>query len=572
MIHLFFKHCFQNILRLTRFLNTTSIGKTNFWTYVLKLFGANLAPDLGLAGSRMPGKTNTPQQMAFNSALNTYGSVGVPITPYDDAGKKNYYPLMKMVARDSSGKVLGSARVVLPVSDEMDCRSCHASGVGIQPPGGWVYDSNPERDYKRNLLRAHDGRSTGSVLFKAALAKAGYLSTGLYATAAAGTPVLCARCHSSTALSTKGVAGVNSLTGAIHSFHATVNDPVTNQRLGDSVNRTACYRCHPGSATRCLRGVMGNSVAADGTMAIQCQNCHGHMADVGRPGRTGWLDEPNCQMCHTGTATSNNGQIRYTSVFVSTGVTRMALNDRFATNPDTPSTGFSLYRFSKGHGGLQCEACHGSTHAEFPSSHANDNLMSQDMQGHAGTVSECASCHKSGVPSTTNGGPHGMHPVGQDWVSRHGDAAEGGASKCTECHGADYRGTVLSRAFADRTLSTEDYGTLTMWKGFQVSCYACHNGPSGESRTTNRPPVVSNATLTASVSTGGSLRFAGSDPNGNTLTYRVVSQPANGTVAVSGNLATYRPFAGYTGADKFTFAAWDGYTNSNLGQVSVTVH
>ncbi len=35
---------------------------------------------------------------------------------------------------------------------------------------------------------------------------------------------------------------------------------------------------------------------------IQCQDCHGSMSDVGDPGRQGWLQEPNCQACHTGTA------------------------------------------------------------------------------------------------------------------------------------------------------------------------------------------------------------------------------------------------------------------------------
>ena len=56
-------------------------------------------------------------------------------------------------------------------------------------------------------------------------------------------------------------------------------------------------------------------------------------------------------------------------------------------------------------------------------------------------------------PQTVDGGPHGMHPVGAAWVERHPDVAEeGGAQRCRACHGADYRGTVLSRAKGDRTL------------------------------------------------------------------------------------------------------------------------
>jgi len=88
-------------------------------------------------------------------------------------------------------------------------------------------------------------------------------------------------------------------------------------KLDDTGNRSACYTCHPGSATKCLRGAMGAAVAADGSMAMQCQSCHGGMRDVGATTRTGWLDEPRCDSCHTGTAVRNNGQIRYTSVFLS---------------------------------------------------------------------------------------------------------------------------------------------------------------------------------------------------------------------------------------------------------------
>ena len=47
---------------------------------------------------------------------------------------------------------------------------------------------------------------------------------------------------------------------------AYVLDPVTGLTLESNDNHSACYRCHPGSATRCLRGAMGASVAADGTV------------------------------------------------------------------------------------------------------------------------------------------------------------------------------------------------------------------------------------------------------------------------------------------------------------------
>ena len=389
-------------------------------------------------------------------------------------------------------------------------------------------------------------------------------------TATGGKAVLCAACHASNALGTAGVAGAAPLTASMHAFHATVVDPTNGLALDAVDNRSACYRCHPGSTTRCLRGAMGAAVAPDGTMSMQCQSCHGSMLAVGRTGRTGWLDEPTCQNCHTGNAVRNNGQIRYTNAFDSGTHPRIPADLTFATTPDVPAPGVSLFRFSRGHGGLACEACHGSTHAEFPSTHANDNVQSLGLQGHAGVLSECAICHGES-PSTLAGGPHGMHPVGQDWVGRHGDFLEGSTqpSVCQDCHGADYKGTVLSKAQADRTLS--GYGSHRFFRGSIVGCFTCHAGPHSESATKNAPPSARNAAAATTPGTPVVIPLVATDAAGSALTYRIVSQPASGTVGLLGATATYFPPAGFTGTDTFTFAARDGFSDSNLAAVQVSV-
>lgn len=156
---------------------------------------------------------------------------------------------------------------------------------------------------------------------------------------------------------------------------------------------------------------------------------------------------------------------------------RDALDTRFATNADTPTNGVSLYRYSTGHGDMQCSACHGSTHAIYPSSHAADNLQSISVQGHEGTIAECTACHDT-VPETTAGGPHGMHSVGQSWVGAHESAAERDRTQCAACHGSDYRGSFLSKTFSARSFSIED-GTKSFAAGHAVSCYDCHDGPDG---------------------------------------------------------------------------------------------
>jgi hypothetical protein len=222
--------------------------------------------------------------------------------------------------------------------------------------------------------------------------------------------------------------------------------------------------------------------SSGGANAIDCQSCHGNMSTVGSSTRNGWLDEPNCQNCHDKTSGSNTFS-RFTSVFASGTTVRTTIDSRFATNANMPASGKSLYRFSKGHGNLQCEACHGATHAEYPSSHANDNVQSMTLQGHIGTLAECTTCHAT-VPTTTSGGPHGMHTVGQSWISSHKKAAESagatrktGTDSCATCHGSDYKGTFLSKAWSARSFSVEGK-TKTFAAGTMVSCYSCHNGPN----------------------------------------------------------------------------------------------
>jgi hypothetical protein len=453
-------------------INRTSVGKTNFWTYVNALFGVTLKPDAGLAGNAMPGSANTAQPMKYDDTKKQWVADGIPITPYPDGGgAKNYYPMMRVTAKNSSGTTLATADVVLPVSDEMDCKLCHASGTaaGARPAGGWVFEANPDRDYKRNILRLHDEKRSPN-RWPALLTAVGYNSAGLLATADGGKPVLCAKCHLSNALPGSGYGTIKPLTQALHGKHAMVLDPVANLPMDSIDNRSACYRCHPGSVTKCLRGAMGNATAPDGTALMQCQSCHGDMATVGSSTRKGWLEEPSCENCHTGTATANSGKIRFTDAFDGSGAFRVAANRTFAGTPGV------LYRMSAGHGGLQCEACHGSTHAEYPSSHANDNLQIQRLQGHTGTLAECQTCHAT-TPTNYAGGPHGMHPIGAVWVDKHHDWAEHrGTGECRSCHGQDYRGTVLSAALAPRTFKTE-HGTKTFAKGAIIGCYSCHNGP-----------------------------------------------------------------------------------------------
>ena len=454
-------------------VNSTSAGKTNFWTYVQALFGVSPPVDMGLAGNPAPGATPAP--LTYDNVSGYWKAEGIPITPTDDAGNPNYYPMVKVVAKNALGETLASTKTVLPVSNEMTCIGCHASGGGADalPAGGWVFDNNAERDYRLNILRIHDEKNFADPLnaapYASALSAIGYNATGLENTVRIdGRQVLCAACHASNALGTAGAAGVKPLTAAIHSWHAHVIQDATGFPLDNAADRTACYVCHPGSVTQCLRGVMGNARDGAGTPLIHCQSCHGNMSAVGAPDRRGWLDLPDCGSCHSLSATTGKYVREYSAIAPAGGFL-----------PGTGDFGSpGLYKLSAGHGGIQCQACHGATHAEYPSSEANDGVQGILLQGYAGKITECAVCHAT-VPVTANGGPHGLHTVGSAWVSAHGPYAAGNTAACTTCHGTDYRGSFLSAVSADRIFPLPKGGVASLGKGRLVGCYDCHNGPGG---------------------------------------------------------------------------------------------
>jgi hypothetical protein len=164
-----------------------------------------------------------------------------------------------------------------------------------------------------------------------------------------------------------------------------------------------------------------------------------------------------------------------------------------------------------------------------------------------------------------------MHPVGSAWVSSHHNVLESGQAnrtQCQPCHGTDYRGTVLSRMQADRTLSA--FGTKTLFRGALVGCYNCHTGPNDDNANNSTPPVVTgvvtNTTNDRAVGIPLPVTGAGATP-------RIISQAASGSVGLNTNtgVATYFPNAGFVGTDQFTFAAYDGSKNSNLATGVVTV-
>lgn len=286
--------------------NTHSADKTNFWQYVQAAFGVALPLNIGLTGNGLAG-TMRP------TGKGDWSATGIPITQIDDFGANNPYQLAA-VSVTKNGSVVATTRPVVPVSWEMSCNLCHTTpGISVAT----------------DILRAHD-RLHGTTLERQK-------------------PVLCARCHADPALNMSGKPGVSTLSHAMHSTHAPYMSRLHVQN--------ACYACHPGFKTQCLRDVHYSK-------GMTCTSCHGSMAAVGNPNRRPWIDEPRCGNCHK----------------------------RAGFEFEQPNT---LYRDSKGHHGVMCEACHGSPHAITPTVTAADNIQAISLQGHAGTINDCRVCHRS---------------------------------------------------------------------------------------------------------------------------------------------------------------------------------
>lgn len=457
---------YQATADTTGSINSSSGKKTNFWTFVNALFHATLPPDTGLAGYKT--QSTVPQAMSYNAAEGYWEGVGIPTVPYDDKLKFNAYPMAKLVAKDSTGKQLAAISIVLSISDELSCNVCHASNTdpNAMPTAGWVNNPNPLKDPKLNILKKHDDRWDIKPYLPQLQASGYNYKNTLYQTATSGTPVLCAACHSDNALGLPGITPIASLSSDMHSLHGRqilISNGQTLDQNSLTSDLNSCYLCHPGPITKCKRGAMNTQLCAD---------CHGDLSTVSDPTRDPWYIEPACQMCH-------NTSQRYTTTFDTNGQWRQTTDTTFATNNNVPLPGANLYRFSLGHGNVFCSACHGSPHAEYPTLQANESVYPNTLQKYVAKITECTVCHTNALTATPNGGPHGVHLIGQTWVNAHGNYVESnGYGSCAYCHGSTYKGLALSETKVQRVFQTES-GSKTFAVGHQFNCYDCHNGPNG---------------------------------------------------------------------------------------------
>ena len=88
----------------------------------------------------------------------------------------------------------------------------------------------------------------------------------------------------------------------------------------------------------------------------------------------------------------------------------------------------------------------------------------------------------------------------------------------------------------------------------------------------NDPPTCQDVSITTDEDTTGSTAPNCNDVDGDTLTYSIVAQPANGSAAVVAGQLEYSPNLNFNGSDSFSYRANDGTIDSNNATVNVTVN
>ena len=140
-------------------------GKTNFWDHVSALFGVALPEDVGPRRQEHAGAG----QLAASDELRSSPQAGSSPTASRSRRtttptRKNPYPLMRLVGAElDRGAPRHRPTSCCRSPTRWTARSCHASGSGRPraPAAGWVYDPDPQRDFRLNILRLHDDRQLG---------------------------------------------------------------------------------------------------------------------------------------------------------------------------------------------------------------------------------------------------------------------------------------------------------------------------------------------------------------------------------------------------------------------------
>jgi VCBS repeat-containing protein len=156
--------------------------------------------------------------------------------------------------------------------------------------------------------------------------------------------------------------------------------------------------------------------------------------------------------------------------------------------------------------------------------------------------------------------------------------------------GSDIDGDTLTYAIVKTptkgtvTISggTATYTPTANYSGTDSFTYKANDGTVGSAlpaatvsitvTAVNNAPTVSPINSTTDEDTAKAITLLGTDVDGNTLTYSIVTAPLHGEATVNGGVATYTPTLNYHGVDSFTYKANDGTVDSLSATVALTVN
>jgi hypothetical protein len=415
--------------------------------------------------------------------MNWFEGAGIPFSAYDDFGRENAYPLVRVQA-NVGGTTVATTDTVLPISGEASCKNCHSADVTDTPHAGSalvnladVADElsdpamgnvpvNVSVEYATdlNILKLHD-QEHGTTLVTG--------TTADFPTPGAATfePVVCQRCHYTPALDLAHVGPLgadhpdangrtqlsqSTMSNVMHSHHGSTglfpdipapiqnaDGIVTNQAERVTAMEESCYQCHPGTDTQCLRGAMFNG-------DMLCSDCHGSMSQVGNdfskdvsPTNVGgfiltgnfydptdpqprvpWANEPGCGSCHTGDVTNNQAGDKDTVVNtrdMDGNVDGIRLRQAFLTG-DAKATPIvpSNNRFAEN-----------IVPADFngvPNPGAGNPQLYRVSTGHGGVM--CEGCHGATHAEWPNANPMSNDNTTANQLQGH----TGTITECTTCH------------------------------------------------------------------------------------------------------------------------------------------
>ena len=193
------------------------------------------------------------------------------------------------------------------------------------------------------------------------------------------------------------------------------------------------------------------------------------------------------------------------------------------------------------------------THSSFPKANPQTVSVTED-------VSKTISLTGNGVPGDTNISFIIMDVPSNGTLKNNGNLISN-------------NGTTLSSADVVYTANSE---TATSDK-FEIRTKTDAGLLSGIVDVTlnitlvNDKPVATAQTVEAVEQTAKTITLAGTDAEGDTLTYSIVSNPSNGTVTLDGATATYTSNSDTATSDSFTFKVNDGTIDSDPATVTINI-